>query len=510
MTDPSPLTEILRDRFGLTAFREGQPEILASILAGRDTLAIMPTGSGKSLCFQLPALVRDGVVVVISPLISLMNDQVRALNQLGIPAGCIHSGQNEAEKKAVFRQLEASASFILYLSPERVQKPGFTRWLQGRKLTLFAIDEAHCISQWGHDFRPDYAALSLLRRERPNVPLLLLTATATPQVVGDISARIGLREPAHHIHGFYRPNLYVQVLECRNDLHKEEALKAALRQTPGGRVIVYCGTRKTSEELAGRLGGEFPGAAYYHAGLAAEERTRIQNDYDRGVIRILTATNAFGMGIDHPDVRLVVHYQIPANLESYYQEIGRAGRDGKESTCLLLYARKDKGLQSYFIRESDAPPEIIRNRWNALDAMIQFAEGGECRHGEILTYFRDTQRITACGHCDACRPDSPRAVPAPTLPDRARRTRRPRAGPRDSGLPVTDPVEKGRMEALRAWRKSYAAENDIPAFIVFSDRTLTDLTRRNPGTRGELLEVHGIGQHKVDQFGDEVLRVLEG
>ena len=502
---------ILRERFGLQSFRKGQEQILDSILGGRDTLAIMPTGSGKSLCYQLPALLREGVVVVVSPLISLMKDQVGSLRELGIPAGCIHSGQSAADKKAVFAQLERSPSFILYLSPERVQKPGFARWVKNRKISLFAIDEAHCISQWGHDFRPDYSALSLLREICPQVPMLLLTATATPLVVSDISREVGLRRPARHIHGFYRPNLFIQVMSARNEQSKLEAVRLALRQTPEGRVIVYCGTRRVCEELAAQLAPDFPATAYYHAGLAPEERTRIQEDYDRGVVRILLATNAFGMGIDHPDVRLVVHYQITANLESYYQEIGRAGRDGRESTCLLLYARKDKGLQSFFIRESEAPPQVIRHRWENLDAMIQFAEGGECRHGEILAYFRDEQKIDRCGHCDSCAAESPRAVPKPAgVRKSARKSRRGGSDPGDTPPqgPILDPTAQELMEALRAWRREFASQQEMPAFLVFSDKTLKDICVKFPRTHRELLEVNGFGEHKVDRFGTEVLAVI--
>lgn len=505
----------MRERFGLESFRKGQEQILDSILGGQDTLAIMPTGSGKSLCYQLPALVREGVVVVVSPLISLMKDQVESLKELGIPAGCIHSGQSVADKKAVFAQMKHSPSFILYLSPERVQKPGFVRWVKNRKISLVAIDEAHCISQWGHDFRPDYSALSLLREIRPEVPMLLLTATATPLVVADISRQVGLRRPARHIHGFYRPNLYIQVMNARNDESKLEAVRLALRQTPEGRVIVYCGTRKACEELATQLAPEFPGTAYYHAGLDPENRTRIQEDFGRGAVRILLATNAFGMGIDHPDVRLVVHYQIPANLESYYQEIGRAGRDGRESTCLLLYAKKDKGLQSYFIRESEAPPRVIRHRWETLDAMIQFAEGGECRHGGILAYFRDEQKIDRCGHCDTCDAESSRAVPKPSRVRKSTRKAR-HAGSSagsDAGKaplqgPILDPTALELMEALRKWRREFASQHEMPAFLVFSDKTLKDICVKYPRTPRELLAVNGFGEHKVDRFGKEVLAII--
>jgi ATP-dependent DNA helicase RecQ len=386
------LEKNLQEKFGLTSFRLGQREIIQSVMSGKDVLAIMPTGGGKSLCYQLPAAIRPGISVVVSPLISLMNDQVRALRQLGLPAGCIHSGVSLDERKLIFQEMSRQESFMLYVSPERVQKPGFAEWLQKQRLNLFAIDEAHCVSQWGHDFRPEYSQITKLRQLRPEVPVVALTATATPYVKRDIITHLGLQSPDQHVYGFYRPNLYYQVEFCSDDEEKEDFVFQALQQTPQGRVIVYCATRKKAEEWAETLGrGER--VAFYHAGLPAAERVRVEEEYQSGQVRILAATNAFGMGIDHPDVRLVIHTQMPGNVESYYQEIGRAGRDGQPSTCLLLYSRKDKGLQSFFIRGSDAPEAIIRHRWQALDAIVQYSEGAECRHGDILTYFKDQQRL---------------------------------------------------------------------------------------------------------------------
>jgi ATP-dependent DNA helicase RecQ len=505
---------VLQSRFGLAAFRTGQREIIASVLGGRDTLAILPTGGGKSLCYQLPAVAADALVIVISPLISLMRDQVAGLRALGIPAGCIHSGQPAADKRAVFEELKAGGAYVLYLSPERAQKPGFARWLSARQPLLFAIDEAHCVSQWGHDFRPDYLRLSLLRELRPEVPILALTATATPQVVADISRSLLQREPERHIHGFYRPNLYCQVAPCRDEADKTAQLVQALRQVRSGRVIVYCGTRKSSEAVAAELEHGFPGVAYYHAGLPPEERTRIQEDFAAGRLRILTATNAFGMGIDHPDVRLVVHYQVPGTLEAYYQEMGRAGRDGLPATCLLLYAKRDKGLQSYFIRESDAPPEVIRQRWTQLDAMIAFCESGTCRHAGILAYFRDTQRVDRCGHCDVCDPAAAQAIAAPPhrrAPRAPRATRAMRQGRRrrdEPAAPPSLPGEQALTDRIRVWRTAWAKANDVPAFLVFSDRTLRALASQRPTTPADLNAVFGIGRRKIEQFGKELLEAI--
>jgi len=505
---------VLQGRFGLSAFRTGQREIIASVLGGRDTLAILPTGGGKSLCYQLPAVAADALVIVISPLISLMRDQVSALHALGIPAGCIHSGQAVADKRAVFAELQAGGCYVLYLSPERAQKPGFARWLSARQPLLFAIDEAHCVSQWGHDFRPDYMRLALLREMRPEVPILALTATATPPVVADMSRTLRLREPERHIHGFYRPNLYCQVVPCRDEPDKLAYLVQALRQVRAGRVIVYCGTRKSSEEVAAELEHGFPGVAYYHAGLPPEERTRIQEDFAAGRLRILTATNAFGMGIDHPDVRLVVHYQMPGTLEAYYQEMGRAGRDGLPATCLLFHAKRDKGLQNYFIRESGAPPEIIRQRWVQLDAMIAYCESATCRHAGILAYFRDAQRVDRCGHCDVCNPAAAQAIAEPPgrrSPRAPRAPRAPRERRRRADEAAAQPMTVDQIalaDRIRAWRQDWAKANDVPAFLVFSDKTLRALVGQRPASLAELRAVFGIGSRKIEQFGHALLEVL--
>ncbi len=508
------LHALLKTRFGHDSFRRGQLDILMSVLSGRDTLAVMPTGGGKSLCYQIPAIYREGIVVVISPLISLMKDQVEALKRVGIAVGTLHSGQEMDEKREVFNQIARSKHFVLYVSPERVQKPGFADWVKRQKISLFAIDEAHCVSSWGPDFRQDYHRLSILRTLRPEVPILALTATATPPVLRDIAVQLRLESPSRHVYGFYRPNLFCQVENCENDEMKKGFLFEAIRRVPEGRVIVYCGTRKQADELASELGSEFAGAAAYHAGMTAETRSRVQAEYEAGKTRILAATNAFGMGIDHPDVRLVVHYQMPANIESYYQEMGRAGRDGKDSSCLLLYAKKDKGLHSYFIRQSDADSATIDLRWRTLEAITQFAEGGECRHSGILTYFRDTQRIRNCGHCDVCAPTSPRRVPKiaqrPAFGPMGVKTRLKKssnAAASASGEVLSRDGEI-RAEVLKEWRKKYADELDLPAFMVFSNKTLHDLAIKNPKSSGDLEKIYGLGPKKIDAFGGKLLSAL--
>ena len=502
---PTPNEKTLRENFHLDGFRLGQKEIIASVLSGRDVLAVLPTGGGKSLCYQYAAIAHQRLVLVVSPLIALMNDQVASLTRMGVPAGCLHSGQTVDEKRDVHRRLNAGGPFVLYVSPERTQMDGFQAWLKDFKICLFAIDEAHCVSQWGHDFREEYSQLKNLKTARPEVPVLALTASATPFVLSDIARQLGLKQPVRHVHGFYRPNLYYQVEACHDEDEKLSILRQALRQTPDGRVLIYCGTRRVTEELSAVLQNDFAGVDYYHAGLAAKERTQTQTAFARGDLRILIATNAFGMGIDHPNVRLVVHFQMPANIDSLYQEMGRAGRDGHESTCLLLYAKKDKGLQNFFITNSKASTEIANSRWRALDNLVEYAEGGECRHAEILTYYKDSKRIERCGHCDVCNPNTSRKVARPAVPVVARAIRRTRRTTTTSEPLVLSPDQNRVFEILRMWRKNKASEEDVPAFVVFSDRTLRHLAQVHPRRKEDLLQIFGLGEAKIERYGSELI-----
>lgn len=512
--------EILRSQFKLTGFRKGQFEIISAFLAKKDVLAVLPTGGGKSLCYQFASIASNRLVIVVSPLIALMKDQVRHLSDLGIPAGALYSGQTDAEKRELFQKMQKPGPFLLYLSPERVAKEGFKRWIANRQIGLFAVDEAHCVSQWGHDFREEYMQLSVLKELRPDVPTLALTASATPTVLRDISEQLRLRSPEKMVHGFYRSNLYYQVSNCEDEAEKINWLRSSLKQFPEGRVIVYCGTRKLTEEVFSKLSQNFEGVGYYHAGIETETRHKTQDDYANGKLRILVATNAFGMGIDQPDVRLVVHFNMPANIDALYQEMGRAGRDGLPATCLMLYSKKDKGLQSYFIQSSDAPHEIKAARWRNLDTLVAYAEGSECRHSEILTYYRDSQRLEKCGHCDVCSSLHTSRVHYSAKSDSLISLKRNKIDKsadlgRKSKLKTKRPIEvqldtaaEKRFEVLRRWRKARATEMETPAFIIFSDLTLKEIAKKNPKSLDELIHVKGIGETKLNQYGWDILGEL--
>ncbi len=356
----------LRKFFGFEGFREGQGEVIESVLAGLDTVVVMPTGGGKSLCFQLPALMREGVTVVVSPLIALMKDQVDALHARGLPATFINSSLDFEEQKERIAGVRRGDFKLLYVAPERFRSNHFVETLKSVNISLFAVDEAHCISSWGHDFRPDYLRLQTFRERIGRPQTVALTATATPYVRADIIEQLKLDDPRAFVSGFDRPNLSLGVVHTEKEREKYARIKQLAQEYPGQSGIVYTSTRKSVEQITRKLLDFKLSVVGYHAGMTDEERVRAQEDFMTGRAQVIVATNAFGMGIDKPDIRFVVHFHLPGSIEAYYQEIGRAGRDGQQSVCLLLFNYADKRTQDYFIEGSYPPPELIAKVYEAL------------------------------------------------------------------------------------------------------------------------------------------------
>src|SRR5437667_1733050 len=391
------LADALKNYFGYDAFRPLQEEIIRDALAGRDVFVLMPTGGGKSRCFQLPALMRDGLTIVVSPLISLMKDQVDALQTSGIPATFLNSTLDSQEATARWRGLHHGEYRMLYVAPERLMLETFLERALNWNIAQLAIDEAHCISEWGHDFRPEYRELKKLRKHLPEVPIMALTATATERVRIDIIQQLHLRDPRCYVASFNRPNLTYRVVPKSAPY---EQLLAFIESRPADSGIIYCASRKSTDSLARNLNEDGISAKPYHAGLTSAERTKHQESFLRDDVRVITATIAFGMGINKPNVRFVVHYDLPKNLESYYQETGRAGRDGLPSECVLLFSASDVAKQLHFIDEkSEKEARIARAQ---LQQMVHYAETRECRRATLLEYFGEAFSQIPCNGCDNC------------------------------------------------------------------------------------------------------------
>jgi len=410
-SDPSKaeLLMPLKRYFGYSSFRPLQEEIIRDSLAGRDVFALLPTGGGKSLCFQLPALVRKGLTVVVSPLIALMKDQVDSLRANGIQAACLNSSLEGDQRRSVWRDLHQGKIRILYVAPERLFVGTLTEELKQWNLGAIAVDEAHCISEWGHDFRPEYRKLSELRTQFPEVPFIALTATATERVRSDILTQLNLRNPATYVASFNRPNLTYRVLPKAQAYSQ---IVAFLKSRPSDSGIIYCASRNSTEALAAKLNADRIPSLAYHAGLENDVRSRNQERFLRDEVRVVCATVAFGMGINKPNVRFVIHHDLPKNLEGYYQETGRAGRDGLPGECVLLFSAGDVAKQIGFIDEKTDEQErrIARQQ---LQQMVHYSESSECRRTDLLRYFGEAYPATGCGACDNCL--SPRATYDGTL-----------------------------------------------------------------------------------------------
>ena len=587
----------LKTVFGFHRFRSPQQEVIERVVAGEDVFLVMPTGGGKSLCYQIPALHRSGVAIVVSPLISLMKDQVDALIDNGVRAACLNSTLSSGEARDVFRQLDKGELDLLYVAPERLMMPEFLECLASLTLALFAIDEAHCISQWGHDFRPDYVQIGRLRGLFPGVPIVAMTATADPETRRDIIRQLGIEQATVYVAGFDRPNITYTVTPKQKPFAQLSTFLKGRRDEAG---IVYALSRKRVEEVTERLREAGFAAAAYHAGLPDEERRRVQDAFRRDDLRIVVATVAFGMGIDKPNVRFVVHYDMPKSVESYYQETGRAGRDGLPSEALMLFGMGDVMTARSLIENSDNP-ERVRIELQKLNAMVAYSEALTCRRRALLAYFGD-QRDDDCGNCDICT-DPPERFDASEVARKALScvyrvgerfgarhvidVLRGARGQRildlhhdrlstygigaglssaewdniirqlihlgylvqdfsrfgalalsatarpvlrgETGVVLGRPriVPKGEKEArrkrgaaagehqplfdiLRALRKEIADELSVPPFVVFSDATLVEMAASRPRDEGELLQVTGVGEHKLNKYGARFLSAISG
>ncbi|WP_422849704.1 DNA helicase RecQ [Acidovorax sp. M14] len=617
----SPAHAVLQDVFGYEQFRGPQQAIVEHVIAGGDALVLMPTGGGKSLCYQVPAIVRQqqgrGVTIVVSPLIALMHDQVGALHEAGVSAAFLNSTLSYDETQDVELRLQTGDITLLYAAPERLNTPRFLGLLDslyhGGHLSLFAIDEAHCVSQWGHDFRPEYRALTLLHERYAGVPRIALTATADALTRADIVERLQLEGAQHFVSSFDRPNIRYRIEEKKEPL--AQLLRFIEREHPEDAGVVYCQSRKRVEEMSAALVDAGLKSLPYHAGLPAEVRQQNQDRFLREEGIVMVATIAFGMGIDKPDVRFVAHVDMPKNIEGYYQETGRAGRDGLNADAWMAYGLQDVVNQRRMIDESPASEEFKQVMRGKLDALLALAEATDCRRVRLLGYFGE--HSTPCGNCDNClnppvvwdgtdaarkllstiyrvqqasglsfgtghimdivrgkdtdkvkqfghdklstfgvgkdyseaqlrgvlrqllatgavglqkvmlesghsfdtlsltegsRPvlkgDVPVLLRESTASAHAKRTRRSTAPP--AAAANLGPDAQARFINLKAWRAEVAREHNLPAYVIFHDATLAAIAERNPASLDDLQGISGMGAKKLEAYGAEVLRVVEG
>ncbi len=487
--------DTLKKYFGYDEFRPLQQDIIKTVLKREDCLVLMPTGGGKSLCFQLPALLSSGITVVISPLISLMKDQVDALKASGVEADFINSTQRPDEAALIIEKAKNGILKILYISPERLSVVVFEALLHTLPINLFAIDEAHCISQWGHDFRPEYRNLSKLRVKFPTVPIIALTATATEKVRADIVCQLQLPNPRIFTSSFNRQNLSYEVLPKKDSF---ATILSLLESYPQESVVIYCFSRKDTEDIASKLNQNGHNAATYHAGLNADKRRDNQERFIRDDINIMVATIAFGMGIDKPDVRLVIHHSLPKSVEGYYQETGRAGRDGLPARCVLLFSKADTFKHEYFIRlikDEGEKQQVAQN----LNQSVQYGTLNSCRRKFLLGYFNENYTEVNCANCDKC------VMPIPLLtPTRVRTVRNKVLAPSDKNF------NQDLFDLLRQVRTNEAARLRVPPYIIFGDKALRDMASKRPQTDKDFLNINGVGDKKLTKFGELFMGAIKG
>ena len=518
MSSETDLHAALRRYWGYDSFRPLQESIVGSLQKGHDACVVMPTGGGKSLCYQLPAAMLSGqTAIVVSPLIALMQDQAAQLAQMGIAAALLNSTLSDGEQSVVMRKAQKGEYRLLYLSPERLARAETIGWLQRVPISFFAIDEAHCISEWGHEFRPDYRQLSSLRRHFPDRPIAAFTASATRRVRHDIIDQLKLRDPHKYIASFHRPNLRYIVKECAGRT-QPALLVTALRKYGDSNVIVYAPTIARVEETVDFLEEQGIPAVAYHGKMDAGKRRRNQERWMSDDVRVLVGTIAFGLGINKAAVRAVIHLSLPKSIEQYYQEAGRAGRDGLPADCLLLWQKRDAGLLAHFIGQITGAQEKER-AWQRYHSIRGFVESKSCRHLQICSHFGENPKWKTCGACDICgcnvewlstsaevaQPKRRKSASPVAFP--ARPARSPRTG--TSSKSVASDADPALREYLREWRQVAAKQQGVPAYVVMHDTSLDELCRVRPGSLSELLNVHGFGERKTELYGRQILDALE-
>lgn len=494
------INQTLKQYFGYDSLRTGQEELINGILAGHDVLGIMPTGAGKSLCYQLPALMLKGITLVISPLISLMSDQVKALNQAGVHAAYINSSLTENQIRMALSYASQGRYKIIYVAPERLNTPRFLDFACTADISMLTVDEAHCISQWGQDFRPSYLEIAGFLARLPRRPIVsAFTATATERVKNDIVASLGLNNPVTMVTGFDRPNLFFRVVTRRGGSQKDNSIINYVKKHEDESGIIYCATKKNVDKLYTLLNEQGISAGRYHAGLSNDERKQNQEDFTYDRIRVMVATNAFGMGIDKSNVRYVLHYNMPQSLEYYYQEAGRAGRDGEEAECVLFFSKQDIMINKFLLQNKASAGDVASdmqktaNDQRKLQQMINYCETDKCLREFILSYFGDTTPCI-CNKCSNCVVVEDEEEETYVETGKKRKKAAQLAGLNELGAAL--------FEKLRSVRTELAAEKSVPPYIICSDKTLKDMCAKLPRDKEQLADVYGMGEQKIQNYGE--------
>ena len=494
------MENLLKKYFGYETFRPLQKEIIERVLAGGDSLVLMPTGGGKSLCFQLPALILQGVAIVISPLISLMKDQVDSLVTNGISADFINSSLTPAKIAEVMDKASAGKLKIIYIAPERLNVHGFEDFLHSLCINVIAIDEAHCISQWGHDFRPDYRNLKVLRQNFPGIPIIALTATATEDVREDIVKQLSLEKHKMFISSFNRPNLSYEVMPKKDSF---SSILDLVGEHKNSSVIIYCFSRNDTETMVEKLNRHGLKVVAYHAGLNAKTRKENQEKFIKDQVNIIVATIAFGMGIDKPDVRLVIHHSLPKSIEGYYQETGRAGRDGLPARCVLFFSYADKFKQDYFINNIKDDEEREKAQEN-LRRVLDYGNLYGCRRKFLLNYFNEDYQKENCGNCDKC-VEKPSFKITSGLSSFMEGVKVKLSQQPDL---ENDVYDRELFEKLKILRTQEAQRLHVPPYVVFGDKALIQMAKDMPETAEEFLDIYGVADRKLEQFGRQFIQVI--